>query len=813
MTPWFKCLAMPVALGLLMAACSGSSSVSSPNEVDPLTGCGPRNVASAREVATALPGIALSVDGLSRGMLSPDPAGSRSNSVRLPLLKLSDDSFRNPSELDDKYTPPWVPMSGDYTSVDYWDRRSGLVDTTDEIARITDDLAEWASTLLSTMTMDDQRWVDTAQSLASQELLQEQYDSYRRGLTALAERRKIFSYAVHAEVAPRPPTGVQPSSNEDRLYLSFAETEKDRFGNTLAASNVDGSTEYRIIAANPPSSSDPARFVRGGSLDLTSDGSEAQLVSLSLAFGDGLGGSSLNKRQFTFGASIQFEPFPTVDPLAGLSFDAQIAAQNDSLTREMYRYYFDQNDILIGGRLSGWISVGLNLRCQIEISLNTNPLDMRVDNHMTILVSERVLNISHASQILLSVDSEAKEVMLTTGDGGLEAMVTEVFDLPDDFQFSFDALSDASICEEIDSCTTDPDETENFLSITSEDPQDMQPRGLRGALDWMYLANGVLAPQDAAAYLIALDLQGSVRADGGGAPTFTVSPDGLVASLALEPDEYERFLNSDPENRIRVIVQEAILELGDNFDMVTIVSRDPMSELAMGADAARNYSVQRTPGAYNLDFVFPDTVVWGQPDKLRSVLIGRSSEFMTTKTLLHEIAHTWGNDVVFPSGTPQNLTDGHFGVSSVNGYLGGFDPSTLRSEGPGAYSAARFSPYAGLPESFADIELYFMGLLPATEIEDITVFVNASDLEDRGDRTYFRAEGSEIISINDIQRLAGKRILENDTEFKMLYIVVSGEPLSEAQLADYDAQAIEAAGMFKGATRGIATLSLKPVGR
>lgn len=813
MTPWFKCLAMPVALGLLMAACSGSSSVSSPNEVDPLTGCGPRNVASAREVATALPGIALSVDGLSRGMLSPDPAGSRSNSVRLPLLKLSDDSFRNPSELDDKYTPPWVPMSGDYTSVDYWDRRSGLVDTTDEIARITDDLAEWASTLLSTMTMDDQRWVDTAQSLASQELLQEQYDSYRRGLTALAERRKIFSYAVHAEVAPRPPTGVQPSSNEDLLYLSFAETEKDRFGNTLAASNVDGSTEYRIIAANPPSSSDPARFVRGGSLDLTSDGSEAQLVSLSLAFGDGLGGSSLNKRQFTFGASIQFEPFPTVDPLAGLSFDAQIAAQNDSLTREMYRYYFDQNDILIGGRLSGWISVGLNLRCQIEISLNTNPLDMRVDNHMTILVSERVLNISHASQILLSVDSEAKEVMLTTGDGGLEAMVTEVFDLPDDFQFSFDALSDASICEEIDSCTTDPDETENFLSITSEDPQDMQPRGLRGALDWMYLANGVLAPQDAAAYLIALDLQGSVRADGGGAPTFTVSPDGLVASLALEPDEYERFLNSDPENRIRVIVQEAILELGDNFDMVTIVSRDPMSELAMGADAARNYSVQRTPGAYNLDFVFPDTVVWGQPDKLRSVLIGRSSEFMTTKTLLHEIAHTWGNDVVFPSGTPQNLTDGHFGVSSVNGYLGGFDPSTLRSEGPGAYSAARFSPYAGLPESFADIELYFMGLLPATEIEDITVFVNASDLEDRGDRTYFRAEGSEIISINDIQRLAGKRILENDTEFKMLYIVVSGEPLSEAQLADYDAQAIEAAGMFKGATRGIATLSLKPVGR
>ena len=806
---------MPVALGLFVAACSGSSSVSSPsevNEVNQITGCGPRNVASAREVASSLGMIALSVDGLSRGMLSPEPASSSSNSVRLPLMQLRD-LPRNPSELDDKYTPPWVPVSGDYTSADYWDKRSGLVDTTDEIARITDDLAEWASTLLSTMTMDDQRWVEAAKFNQSQTELEESYNSYRRGLTALAERRKIFSYAVHDEIAPRPPTGVQPSSNEDLLYLSFAETEKDRFGNTLATSNVEDSTDFRIIAVGPTGDHDPAQFVRGGRLDFASNGSE--ILDLRLAFGEGLGGSFLDKRQFTFGASIQFEPFPTVDPLAGLSDGANVMAGNQDLTREMYRYYFDQNDILIGGRLSGWISVGLNLRCQIEISLNTNPMDVRVDNHFTVLVSERILDISHASQILLSVDSEAKEVMLTTGDGGLEAMVTEVFDLPDDFQFSFDALSDASICEEIDSCSTDPDETENFLSMTSEDFRDptSSPKGLRGVLDWMYLANGVLAPQDASAHLIALDLQESVQAGGGGAPTFTVSPNGHVVSLALDPDKYEQFLESDPSQRMMLIVQEAILKFGDNFDIVTIVPRDSMSELAMEDASARNYGVQRTPGTYNLDFVYKESPAWGDPEKLLSVLIGRSSEFMTTQTLLHEIAHTWGNEVVFPSGTPQYLTNGHFGVSSVNGYMGGFDPSTLRSEGPGAYSAARFSPDAGLPPSYADIELYLMGLLPATDIEDITMFVNASDLSDRGDRTYFKAEGSEIISINDIERLAGKRSLEDDTEFEILYIVVSGEPLGDAQLADYDAQAIGAARMFSAATRGLATLSLKPVER
>jgi hypothetical protein len=836
MTYRFKWLAMPVALGLLVAGCSGSSSVDGPpiedlgatpeevvssfsiNEVNPLTGCGPRNVASAREVvASSGMQIALGVDGLSRGDLSfsTDPASAISNYVQLPLeQRLS--SPGSSGNTEEMYLAPWFPVPADYTSVDYWDKRSGLVDTTDEIARITDDLAEWASKLLSVMTINDQRWVEEAKYVQSQTELEERYESYRRGLTALAERRKIFGYApAHTVVAPRPLTDVPSSSNEDRLYLSFDETEIDRFGNTLAVSNVEGSTDFRIIAAEPLGISDPAEFVRGGRLDFANNGSEARLVDLRLAFGEGMGGSSLDKRQFTFGASIQFEPFPTVDPLAGLADGANAIRGNEDLTREMYRYYLDQNNILQGGMLSGWISVGLNLRCQIEISLNSYPMDVRVDSHSVILVSERILNISHASQILLSVDSDAKKVMLTTGDDGLEAMITEVFDLPDDFRFSFDAMTDELICEEIGSCNVDPDEVENFLSMTSEEfqQQTISPNGLRGALDWVYLANGVLAPRDASAHLIALDLQESVEADGGGAPTFTVSPNGHVVSLVLDPDKYELFLESDPTQRMMLLVQEAILKFGDNFDMVTFVPRDPMSELAMGDSAARNYPVLRTPGAYNLDFVFPEPYAWGQPDKLRSVLIGRSSEFMTTKTLLHEIAHTWGNDVVFPSGTPQYLTDGHFGVSSVNGYLGGFDPSTLRSEGPGAYSAARFSPYAGLPESFADIELYFMGLLPATEIEDITVFVNVSDLEDRGDRTYFSAEGSEIISIDDIERLAGKRILESDTEFEILYIVVSGENLSEAQLADYDAQAVYAAESFRATTRGLATLSLEPVRR
>jgi hypothetical protein len=783
------------------------------NEINPLTGCGPRDVGSAREaLSNSAMQIGIDADGLSRGDLSfnTDPASAISNYIQLPLQPRGSDS--GPQDI---YLAPYIPVPIDYTSVEYWDKRSGLVDTSDEITRITDDLAEWASKLLSVMSINDQRWAEEAEYVRSQSELEDRYDAYRHGLTALAEKRKVISYApAHNLVSPLPPAGSEPSSNEDLLFLSFAETELDRFGNTLAASNIEAATEYRIVRTNPAGITNPAQFVRGGRLDFADNGGGSQNVTLGLAFGEGQGGGFLDKRRFTFGASIQFEPFPTLDPLDGLSNVANDIRGNEKLIRELYRYYFDQNDILIGGRDSGWIKVGLNLRCQIEISLNSYQMDANFDSHTNILVSERVLNISQASQILFSIDTEAREVILTTGDGGQEAMVTEVFDLPDDFRFSFDTY--AMMCQETESCTVDPDEIENFLFMSSEEfqGQTISPTGFRGSLDWVYLANGVLSPQDISAHIMALDLRESVQANGVDGPTFEVSPAGHVVSLALDPDEYELFLESEPTQRMMLIVQEAIVTFGDNFDVVAVVPRDSMGELAMGTDAARAYSVHRTPGTYNLDFVFPEPYAWGNPDKLRSALIGRSSAFMTTQTFLHEIAHTWGNDVVYPTGTPQYLIDGHFGFSSANGYLGGFDLSTLRSEEPGTYSAARFAPYAGLPAGgYSDIELYLMGLLPAREIEDITMFVNVSDLEDQGDRTYFRAEGSEVITINDIERLAGKRTLENDTEFEILYIVVSGETLSDAQLGDYDAQATEAARLFSAATRGLATLSFEPVGR
>jgi len=786
------------------------------NSVNSLTGCGPRDITRGRDaVNTSGLRVNIDADGLARGVFNQDDVlGATGNRLRLPMERQGTPPPNSTAD-EWKYVPPWRPTAIDYASAEYWDKRLGRVDTSAEAEQVTDDLATWASDLLATMSLTDPYWVQESQNVQNQTELDRRYNALRAELTALAERRKIVSYEpAYTIVTPGSPQQRRPSTNEDLLFLPLDGTETDRFGNTLATTNVGGSTEYRIVAAQPPGSADPVTFIDDGRLNFRNNGQGARNITLSTAFGEGLGGGHLDKKHFTFGAAVQFDPFPTVDPFDGNAVDSDPRG-NEALTRDIYRYYFSQNRLVQGGRTSGWFVASLNLRCQIEITLNLYALPAGIDTQTTILVSERELDISHTSQILISVDMTANQVTLTTGDGVLEAYVTEVFDLPNGFQFSFDTAVDPSVCELLQACGIEPADTENFLEMSSEDFENpgITPGGLRGSVDWVYVANGYLDPRDAISHLVALDLRDPVQADRPDT-MFKTSPEGRVASIALGEQKYKSFLTTDPFQRLFVIVQEALVQYGDNFDFVVVVPRDPLDGPALGlTDVARNYSVNKTAGTYDLDFDFPEPYAWGDPEKLRSVLIGSMPNFVELPVFLHEIVHSWANDVVYPSGTAQYLIDGHFGFSSANGYLGGFDPSTLRDEGSGRYSASMFSPYAGLPATYSDIELYLMGLLPSDQVTDLRLFVNASLTEERDGRTYFAASGSVTMTIDDIIKAAGPRALETDPEFEVLYIVVSGDELTDEQLAIYDSQAATGATNFEAATRGLATLSLAPIER
>jgi hypothetical protein len=82
---------------------------------------------------------------------------------------------------------------------------------------------------------------------------------------------------------------------------------------------------------------------------------------------------------------------------------------------------------------------------------------------------------------------------------------------------------------------------------------------------------------------------------------------------------------------------------------------------------------------------------------------------------LHELMHTVAN---FDLPTAYG---GHWGYSSVNGQLGGWDPATFQDLGGGRYKVKPFGAFAnggnGVP--YAPLELFMLGLVPASEVPPI----------------------------------------------------------------------------------------------
>ena len=114
----------------------------------------------------------------------------------------------------------------------------------------------------------------------------------------------------------------------------------------------------------------------------------------------------------------------------------------------------------------------------------------------------------------------------------------------------------------------------------------------------------------------------------------------------------------------------------------------------------------------------------GSPSKLLGVVEIVGDFCVDPSAMLHEIMHQWGNFVL-----PSSTNDPHWGFSSANGVLGGFDRRELRDLGGGRYSAGNFSTAFGSDKPYSAIELYLAGLLPASEVPDIWVASDARDTD------------------------------------------------------------------------------------
>jgi hypothetical protein len=156
----------------------------------------------------------------------------------------------------------------------------------------------------------------------------------------------------------------------------------------------------------------------------------------------------------------------------------------------------------------------------------------------------------------------------------------------------------------------------------------------------------------------------------------------------------------------------------------------------------------------------------------------------------------------------------HWGVSSVNGQLGGFDLSTLKELGDNWYSADPFGTYANGGNSipYGNFELYLMGLIPPDEVEDVVLFkdIAATAGDFFGDGKWY-SEKKVTVTVEDLIEKLGPRAPDHNKsqkEFRILTLVLTDDPLTEEEWTYFSKQAEGFEDKFSWATGDRATAKL-----
>ncbi len=145
----------------------------------------------------------------------------------------------------------------------------------------------------------------------------------------------------------------------------------------------------------------------------------------------------------------------------------------------------------------------------------------------------------------------------------------------------------------------------------------------------------------------------------------------------------------------------------DAFDY--LIHQVNLPSLAKRVGGWYRYVHNSTEGIGTL--MLDDRQAYGSAGKLVGVVRVNDNDLQSLYlTLSHEIMHTWANFVIPPS--PPGI-GAHWGLSSANGVLGGFDRSKLVSLGDDRYAAGSMHVIA---KPYSPIELYLAGWLPAAEV-------------------------------------------------------------------------------------------------
>ena len=194
----------------------------------------------------------------------------------------------------------------------------------------------------------------------------------------------------------------------------------------------------------------------------------------------------------------------------------------------------------------------------------------------------------------------------------------------------------------------------------------------------------------------------------------------------------------------------------DEFDFLMFVANLPQGRAEVPYGAFYR-GVKNDVQGIGVRSFFSDR--WGSAGKLQGMIYfaayatyddstyGVRHSIFTEGTPLHELMHRWANFVV-----PTSL-GGHWGFSSADGSLGGFDIAKLVNHGGGRYTAGNFAVFTRRYKvgPYSPIELYLAGFIPRKEVPDLWVAEDGEWLRDEGGRSIRADNGYPIFTASRIK--------------------------------------------------------------
>ena len=519
--------------------------------------------------------------------------------------------------------------------------------------------------------------------------------------------------------------------------------------------------------------------------------------------------------------SVDLKPRKTIDK----SLDRQAFTLAFSVLPEKLREAPNNKRILFGlGNWYRWLNIYVNGECHLEANLNLSPYgDYRLHKSVY-LVSNVELDIKNWNEMHFTIDIPNKQASMTVFSGSdnqsSTKIVTEIFTLPDAFEWSFTSdWQTSSHWGNLDNVSY----VDNNLGIYSGSGSG----SFSGKLDWVYLANGVMGPEGVDERVEPLRNADNVTRE---KTNISVGSEGYVASAQLSAFDYPEwtvgaFINSSMRNNL---LKSVYSYFKDEFDFIFLLQNETASDLGYhGMYIGVSNDVM---GISEDKEGFDATKYTGSNGKLKAVIHFPRKNGVCCGPSLHELMHHWGNhslstgnlaaysfdqNVLLPEDKLKQINAGsHWGISSVNGQLGGFDLSTLQELGGNWYTANRFGTFANGGNSipYGNFELYLMGLIPKDNVTDVVLFsgLKATAKEFLEDGKWY-AEGKTTVSVEDVINKLGSRVPDytaSQKNFRILTLVLTDDNLTNEEWSYFSGQAQSFQDKFLWATGNRATATL-----